>query len=268
MYDTKKHVWLQGREAWMFARLYNEHADYHTPQILAASKLGIDFLRKHAHRPHDHRVYFCVDQEGKVGAACMAMHSAVMWVCTAGQAAAQGVCGVLLHHGAVGVCARNQAQVCTHLCPNLHCAHVCLAAVMSRPHAPSMPRRWRSSKPYTAGPRWKPQHTRPAHPTHASYAQDLSKVGQDVLDGQIPSRALAIPMMLLCVLCELRKHAGAETAYEEMAVDCIAAIKLHVKTDTMLVAEVVGMEGAAVLIDAGMFPCNASLGCRGAVGHT
>ena len=68
-----------------------------------------------------------------------------------------------------------------------------------------------------------------------------------MLGGQTPSRALAIPMMLLCVLCELRKHAGAEAAYADMAVDCIAAIKLHVKTDAMLVAEVVGMDGAIVL---------------------
>ncbi len=51
---------------WMLARLYNERAEYHTPDILAACKSGVDFLRKYVKR-EDNRVYFCVSDDGEVG---------------------------------------------------------------------------------------------------------------------------------------------------------------------------------------------------------
>jgi mannose/cellobiose epimerase-like protein (N-acyl-D-glucosamine 2-epimerase family) len=54
-------------QAWMFAKLFNEHPAYRTHEILDASRSGIEFLRAHVHRDADHRVYFCVSKDGKVG---------------------------------------------------------------------------------------------------------------------------------------------------------------------------------------------------------
>jgi len=62
VYDSKKYVWLQGRSAWMFARLFNEYrAD---PEYLKIATLGIDFIQKHAIDEHG-RYYFSLTREGK-----------------------------------------------------------------------------------------------------------------------------------------------------------------------------------------------------------
>jgi len=62
VYDTKKYVWLVGRSAWMFARLYNEYDA--NPGYLERARLGIDFLLKHA-RDDQGRYYFSLTREGE-----------------------------------------------------------------------------------------------------------------------------------------------------------------------------------------------------------
>ncbi len=62
VYDTKKYMWLQGREAWTFARLYNQFE--RRPEFLETAKLGIDFIRKFGKDPQG-RVYFSLTREGK-----------------------------------------------------------------------------------------------------------------------------------------------------------------------------------------------------------
>lgn len=62
VYDTKKYMWVQGREVWMFSRLYNtlERKDEH----LEAAKFGVDFIRKYG-RDSQGRYYFSLNREGK-----------------------------------------------------------------------------------------------------------------------------------------------------------------------------------------------------------
>jgi N-acylglucosamine 2-epimerase len=61
VYDTKKYVWLVGRSAWMFSRLYNEFdKNSRYPEM---ASLGIDFLQKHAKDQHG-RYYFSLTAEG------------------------------------------------------------------------------------------------------------------------------------------------------------------------------------------------------------
>ena len=55
VYDTTKHIWLQGRQAWMFAKLYETVQPEQS--WLDIARLGIDFLRNHA-ITENHRVYF------------------------------------------------------------------------------------------------------------------------------------------------------------------------------------------------------------------
>lgn len=61
VYDTRKHVWLQGRQVWLFSTLYNNEAK--RPEWLNLAKLGADFLDKHAVRD-DHRAYFSLTRTG------------------------------------------------------------------------------------------------------------------------------------------------------------------------------------------------------------
>ena len=62
VYDTRKNVWLQGREAWLFSKLYNTVEQ--KPEWLTQAKLGIDFLAKHAILPSG-RMYFALNREGQ-----------------------------------------------------------------------------------------------------------------------------------------------------------------------------------------------------------
>lgn len=61
VYDTRKYLWLQGREVWMFARLYNEWE--RRPEYLEAAALGASFLRRYACDPAG-RVYFSLTRQG------------------------------------------------------------------------------------------------------------------------------------------------------------------------------------------------------------
>ncbi len=61
VYDTRKYMWLQGREVWMFARLYNQWQ--RRQEYLDAATLGVDFIRRHAYDPQG-RVYFSLTREG------------------------------------------------------------------------------------------------------------------------------------------------------------------------------------------------------------
>ncbi|AFL85747.1 N-acyl-D-glucosamine 2-epimerase [Belliella baltica DSM 15883] len=61
VFDTDKFVWLQGRQAWTFAMLYNKVEK--NPAWLEASRLGIDFLKKHG-MDAEGNFYFSLDRKG------------------------------------------------------------------------------------------------------------------------------------------------------------------------------------------------------------
>jgi N-acylglucosamine 2-epimerase len=62
VYDTRKHVWLQGRQTWMFSKLYNTvHKD---EKWLSIAEIGAKFLLEKTIR-EDCRVYFSVTEDGK-----------------------------------------------------------------------------------------------------------------------------------------------------------------------------------------------------------
>ncbi|UNY97737.1 AGE family epimerase/isomerase [Zhouia spongiae] len=62
VYDTDKFTWLQGRQAWMFAVLYNnvEHKEI----WLDIAENGVDFLRDHAMDANGN-FYFATTQDGR-----------------------------------------------------------------------------------------------------------------------------------------------------------------------------------------------------------
>lgn len=61
VFDTDKFVWLQGRQAWTFAMLYNKVEK--NPAWLETSRLGIDFLKKHG-MDAEGNFYFSLDRIG------------------------------------------------------------------------------------------------------------------------------------------------------------------------------------------------------------
>ena len=62
VFGTEKYVWLQGRQAWMFAYLYNHHEK--RPRWLEIAEHGGEFLRKHG-RGDDGSWYFALSRSGE-----------------------------------------------------------------------------------------------------------------------------------------------------------------------------------------------------------
>lgn len=62
VYDTDKFIWLQGREVWMFAMLYNKVEKRR--EWLDTAIRGAEFLKKYAH-DGNYDFYFSVTREGK-----------------------------------------------------------------------------------------------------------------------------------------------------------------------------------------------------------
>jgi N-acylglucosamine 2-epimerase len=62
-YDTKKYMWLNGRQTWMFSKLYT-HVEQ-KPEWLDIATQGARFLRNHARRKEDGRVYFSMTEDGQ-----------------------------------------------------------------------------------------------------------------------------------------------------------------------------------------------------------
>ena len=61
VFDTDKFIWLQGREVWMFATLYNKVEQ--RPEWLAAAEHGAKFLMEHGH-DGQFNWYFSLDRAG------------------------------------------------------------------------------------------------------------------------------------------------------------------------------------------------------------
>ncbi len=62
VYDTTKHVWLQGRQTWMLAKLYGHYGL--GGEVLEAAKLGLRFLENFAIQDNG-RAYFSMTKDGK-----------------------------------------------------------------------------------------------------------------------------------------------------------------------------------------------------------
>ena len=62
VFDTDKFIWLQGREVWMFATLYNKVEQ--RPEWLEMALHGARFLQEHGH-DGNLNWYFSLNREGK-----------------------------------------------------------------------------------------------------------------------------------------------------------------------------------------------------------
>ena len=62
IYDTDKFIWLQGREVWMFAMLYNKVEK--NPDWLTCAVQGGEFLKKYGH-DGKYDFFFSLTREGR-----------------------------------------------------------------------------------------------------------------------------------------------------------------------------------------------------------
>ncbi|XP_054629630.1 N-acylglucosamine 2-epimerase isoform X3 [Dunckerocampus dactyliophorus] len=68
VYDELKYVWLQGRQVWMYCRLYRTMERFHRPEVLEAAKAGVTFLRNFARVSSSSgqmKCAFCLTRDGK-----------------------------------------------------------------------------------------------------------------------------------------------------------------------------------------------------------
>ncbi len=63
VYDTQKQMWMQWREVYMFAMLYN--SELRQTQFLQHALAGCEFLLRHARKP-DGGFYYLLDRQGRV----------------------------------------------------------------------------------------------------------------------------------------------------------------------------------------------------------
>jgi N-acylglucosamine 2-epimerase len=62
VFDTRKYVWLNGRQVWTLSKLYNEVE--RNPEWLDAARLGAEFLRRHVY-DGEGRCWFSLTREGE-----------------------------------------------------------------------------------------------------------------------------------------------------------------------------------------------------------
>ncbi|XP_064133842.1 N-acylglucosamine 2-epimerase isoform X2 [Loxodonta africana] len=66
VYDDLKYVWLQGRQVWMYCRLYRKVKRFRRPELLDSAKAGGDFLLRHARvTPPEKKCAFVLTRDGR-----------------------------------------------------------------------------------------------------------------------------------------------------------------------------------------------------------
>ncbi|XP_058028385.1 N-acylglucosamine 2-epimerase [Ahaetulla prasina] len=66
VYDDQKYVWLQGRQVWMYSRLYRKVPRFQRPELLQAAKAGGEFLLRHARvAPPSQKCAFVLTRDGR-----------------------------------------------------------------------------------------------------------------------------------------------------------------------------------------------------------
>lgn len=66
VYDDLKYVWLQGRQVWMYCRLYRNFERFRRPEILDAAKAGGEFLLRFARvAPPAKKCAFVLTRDGR-----------------------------------------------------------------------------------------------------------------------------------------------------------------------------------------------------------
>ncbi|MDG1491301.1 MAG: AGE family epimerase/isomerase [Planctomycetota bacterium] len=186
-FGDDKHVWLQGRQVWMFSKLFLDRGD---ERYLEAARLGAEFLARHA-VGSDGRAFFQLRRDGapvklqrKIFSECFL----VMAYAEFARASGDG----------------------SYRARALELFDRVLALV-----------------------------------------DDPTPLGRPVLSGARPTRDLAVPMILLNLVAELRGDPGSATFddradYDAIERRCVADVLLHFDRARGIVREQVGLDGTPI----------------------
>ncbi|KAK6466681.1 N-acylglucosamine 2-epimerase isoform X1 [Huso huso] len=187
-YDDLKYVWLQGRQVWMYCRLYRTVDRFRTPEILQAAKAGKKKLKP-------------------------LFHSLVT-------TAPKRQCGPGMQN--------NQTDH-VGLRTELHTERVKQLKLFSLNKEES------------------------GHPSEAVRVMDQivhwvrvdpSGLGRPEMPGAVPLNAMAVPMMLLCLVDQLEEGRGElAEKYSELGQWCVQQILQHVQRDGTAILENVSKDG-------------------------
>jgi len=73
-YSTDKYMWMNGRQIWMLSHLYNREEP--KPEWLAAARLGVEFLLRHAFKP-DGKMHFRLTRDGRSRSEVLSLYTEV-----------------------------------------------------------------------------------------------------------------------------------------------------------------------------------------------
>lgn len=187
-YDDLKYVWLQGRQVWMYCRLYRTVDRFCTPEILQAAKAGGEFLLSHAWAPPvagSRKCAFCVTRRGEAVKVQRSVFSECFYVLAMDELAR--VTGE----------SQYQSEAVRVMDQIVHWVRV-----------------------------------------------DPSGLGRPEMPGAVPLNAMAVPMMLLCLVDQLEEGRGElAEKYRELGQWCVQQILQHVQRDGTAILENVSKDG-------------------------
>ncbi|XP_075040972.1 N-acylglucosamine 2-epimerase [Mixophyes fleayi] len=186
VYDQLKYIWLQGRQVWMYCRLYRKVPRFHRPEILASAIAGGEFLLTHARPSADSlKCAFVVTRDGRA--------------------------------------VKTQRTVFSE------CFYIL-----------AMDELWK----ITRRERYKKEAREMMDQIVHWVREDPSGLGRPELPGAEPVNSMAVPMMLLNLVDQLREEdEEAARKYEELGAWSVETILQHLQRDGQVILENVSVDG-------------------------
>uniref|UniRef100_A0A8D3D9C4 N-acylglucosamine 2-epimerase n=1 Tax=Scophthalmus maximus TaxID=52904 RepID=A0A8D3D9C4_SCOMX len=227
VYDELKYVWLQGRQVWMYCRLYRTMDRFRRPEILEAAVAGGAFLRRFARvsaAGGQWKCAFCLSKDGKVVKVQRTIFSECFYVMamdelsrvTGDEDMQVGFKNTLRSGFWFEICGW-EAEM---LSQRQRCYMTPLLTLLEAEQMMEQLIYW--VRVDSSG------LDRPQHP------------------GDVPTNSMAVPMMLLCLVQQLTEGRGPEVVqkYRELGSWCVQQILQHIQRDGTAILENVSVEGA------------------------
>ncbi|KAL4622602.1 N-acylglucosamine 2-epimerase [Arapaima gigas] len=219
VYDELKYVWLQGRQVWMYCRLYRTMERFHRDEILEAAKSGGEFLRRFAWTPSagsPGKCAFCLTREGQPVKVQRTIFSECFYVMAMDELAR--------------VTGDHDMQV----------KFTSVIEVLSTLTVSVLPFRVLQTSE-----RVLQVHAESVMDQLVRWVRvDPAGLGRPQLPGSPPVNSLAEPMMLLCLVEQLAEgRTDVTDKYREVGSWCVQQILQHVQRDGTAILESVSKEG-------------------------
>uniref|UniRef100_A0A8C1WSK3 N-acylglucosamine 2-epimerase n=1 Tax=Cyprinus carpio TaxID=7962 RepID=A0A8C1WSK3_CYPCA len=210
VYDELKYVWLQGRQVWMYSRLYRTVERFHRPEILDAAKSGAAFLQKFARVQASSgagKCAFCLTRDGRAVKVQRTIFSECFYVMAMDELSR------------ITQDKEMQVKLLYILYLMVRCQMFCPCSPQA--DAESMMDRlifWVQT--------------------------DSSDLSRPQLPGDPPVNSMAVPMMLLCLVDQLTEgRTDVAEKYKDLSGWCVERILQHIQRDGNAILENVTLTG-------------------------